>query len=96
MDYVIDNDVVITLYEASKRGMRHPLLGWVKRHRGRIVFSELARDELRDMERRGKLCPGDAQNIINILRKYEIMERPARKGVIIAKARHIMKQFGLS
>jgi len=57
MDYVIDNDVVITLYEASKRGMRHPLLGWVKRHRGRIVFSELTRDELRDMERRGKLCP---------------------------------------
>ncbi len=78
--FMVNTDVSITLYTAVKRGLAHPLLAWFKRRGGEVCYSELLRDELRDMERRGRLCPGDAQRILDTLRRYGAREEPARVG----------------
>ena len=79
-EFMVNTDVSITLHLADIMGLAHPLLGWFRRHAGRVCYSELLRDELRDMERRGKLCPGDAGRILNTLRRYGAWEEPARVG----------------
>jgi len=78
--YMVNTDVSLTLLVAVRHGLSHPLLAWLRRHGEEACYSELLRDELRDMERRGRLCPGDAQAVLNLLRLYRLREEPARIG----------------
>ena len=79
-EFIINTDVSITLYIAEKLGVAHPLRAWFQRHGKEACYSELLRDELHDMERRGRLCPGDAQRILDTLKRYGVREEPARVG----------------
>ena len=79
-EYLVDTDVAITLFIAEEHGLAHEVRAWFRRHGRRACYSELLRDELRDMERRGKICPGDAQKIVNTLRSYGVEELPGNVG----------------
>ncbi len=78
--YMVNTDTSITLFLAEKLSTAHPIVAWFRRHGGEACYSELLRDELRDMEHRGRLCPGDAQRILDTLRRYGVHEEPARVG----------------
>jgi len=77
---MVNTDVSLTLLVAMRLGLDHPILSWFRLHGAEACYSELLRDELRDMERRGKLCPGDAQATLDLLRSYGLREEPARVG----------------
>ena len=84
--YMVNTDVSITLYMVERLRAAHPLRAWFRRHRREVCYSELLRDELHDMERRGKLCPGDAQRILDALRRHGAREEPARVGQLRRRA----------
>ncbi len=94
--YMVNTDVSITLYLADSMGLHHPLLAWFRRHEGEVCYSELLRDELSDMEARGRLCPGDAQRALNTLRRYGAWEEPARVGQLRRRATAMLVRAGLS
>ena len=94
--YMVNTDVSITLYVAARLRVAHPLRAWFRRHRREVCFSELLRDELHDMERRGKLCPGDAQRILGTLRRHGAREEPARVGLLRRRAAALLVRAGLS
>ena len=88
--FMVNTDVSITLYVAESRGISHPLLAWIRRYGREACYSELLRDELRDMEKRGKLCPGDAKRILDTLRRYGVREEPARVGQLKQRAARLV------
>ena len=88
--YMVNTDVSITLFIAESRGASHPLIAWFRRHRGEACYSEFLRDELQDMERRRRLCRGDAQRILNTLRRYGVEEEPAKVGKLKRRAARLV------
>ena len=89
-EYLVDTDVAITLFVAEKHGLAHEVRAWFRRHGRRACYSELLRDELHDMERWGKLCPGDAQRILDTMRRYGVGEEPARVGQLKRRAARLV------
>ena len=95
-EYLVDTDVAITLFVAEEHGLAHEVRAWFRRHGRRACYSELLRDELHDMEKRGKLCPGDAQRIIDTMRRYGVNEVPGDVGRLRRSAVALLLRKGLS
>ena len=53
-------------------GMPHPNLAWLRRHGSEAYYTDLTIAELKRLEEKGKLCPGDAKAIIDMLRMYGV------------------------
>ncbi len=88
--YMVNTDVSITLFLAERHDVAHPIVSWFRLHGRDACYSEILRDELHDMERRGRICPGDAQRILNTLRRYGLRQESARVGLLKRSAARLV------
>ena len=68
--YLLNTNLPVTAYIALETGLSHPSVGWLRRYGRESCFTGLTVEELRALERKGKLCPGDAARIVRMLVRF--------------------------
>jgi len=90
--YLLNTNLPITAYIAWVSGRRgHPSIGWLRSHGQESCYTKITIAELRELERRGKLCPGDANKIISFLESFGVRYRRMAK-TFLRSARELARR----
>lgn len=77
--FLLNTNLPVTAFIAWATGRRgHPSLGWLRKHGRESCYTRITLQELKALEARGVLCPGDAARAIKLLEQYGVKYRKMR------------------
>ena len=77
--FLLNTNLPVRAFIAWATGRRgHPSLGWLRKHGHESCYTRITLQELKALEARGVLCPGDAARAVKLLEQYGVKYRKMR------------------